>query len=70
MTFQKRKNCARTASSCLVSIEAMAVPEGYEAVVAFKLCPPGGILFQLGIYIFAPLATLGSSFLFQLSTFV
>ncbi|CAE7275722.1 unnamed protein product [Symbiodinium necroappetens] len=30
----------------------MAVPKGYEAVVAFKLCPPGGILLQLGIYIF------------------
>ncbi|CAE7724039.1 unnamed protein product [Symbiodinium sp. KB8] len=30
----------------------MAVPEGYDPVVAFKLCPPGGILLQLGIYIF------------------
>ncbi|CAE7251175.1 unnamed protein product [Symbiodinium sp. CCMP2456] len=30
----------------------MAVPEGYDPVIAFKLCPPGGIVFQLGIYIF------------------
>ncbi|CAE7528712.1 unnamed protein product [Symbiodinium microadriaticum] len=31
---------------------AMVVPEGYQPVVAWRLCPPGGILLQLGIYIF------------------
>ena len=39
---------------------AMAVPEGYDPVVAFKLCPPGGIMFQLGLYIYAASAALGS----------
>eukprot|EP00439_Symbiodinium_sp_Y106_P073568 s2010_g13.t3 len=36
----------------LIPSLAMAVPEGYDPVVAFKLCPPGGIMFQLGLYIF------------------
>ncbi|CAE7568051.1 unnamed protein product [Symbiodinium sp. CCMP2456] len=31
----------------------MAVlPEGYEPVVAFKLCPPGGLFVELGVYLF------------------
>ena len=39
---------------------AMVVPEGYQPVVAWRLCPPGGILLQLGIYIFAALRAMGS----------
>eukprot|EP00439_Symbiodinium_sp_Y106_P071147 s123_g12.t1 len=31
----------------------MAVlPEGYEPVVPFKLCPPGGLFLELGVYLF------------------
>ncbi|CAE7731085.1 unnamed protein product [Symbiodinium sp. CCMP2592] len=33
------------------SVSAMAVPEGYVPVVAFRFCPPSGVYFQLGMYL-------------------
>ena len=38
------------------SVRAMAVPEGYVPVVAFRFCPPSGIFFQLGMYLLVPRA--------------